>query len=104
MFVISRTAEKYSVNSVDKAAATSPSGGLIDSKPVSFFYLFRFATCWEICLVLLAILFAAISATMMPLIIITYGEFTTILVERAYKGGVTSNTTLLHFFDGGRSL
>lgn len=40
----------------------------------------------------------------MPLIIIIYGEFTTLLVDRAYSIGTSSDTVMLHLFGGGRVL
>lgn len=40
----------------------------------------------------------------MPLTIIIYGEFTSLLVDRSYGLGVSSNTTLLTLFGGGKVL
>lgn len=40
----------------------------------------------------------------MPLMIIVYGEFTTLLVDRTYRVGTTSNTNLLQIFGGGKVL
>ncbi|XP_037037810.1 multidrug resistance protein homolog 65-like isoform X2 [Bradysia coprophila] len=40
----------------------------------------------------------------MPLMIIAYGEFTTLLVARTYQNGTSSNTILLQLFGGGRVL
>lgn len=71
-----------------------------DRQDVSFFNLFRFAKWWELVLIFVAVFFAAVSATCMPLIIITYGEFTTLLVDRSLTRGEVSSTKLLHFFGG----
>ena len=74
-----------------------------DERPaVSFFQLFRFAKWFELVLVGIAVFFAGVSAACMPMIIITYGEFTTLLVDRALTRGEVSSTKLLHFFDGAR--
>lgn len=67
---------------------------------VSFLNLFRFAKWWELLLILIAVIFAIVSAACMPMIIITYGEFTTLLVDRALTRGVVSSTTMLHLFGG----
>lgn len=76
---------------------------LVDERQdVSFFQLFRFAKWWELVLIFFAVIFAAASAACMPLIIITYGEFTTLLVDRALTRGEVSSTTLLEVFGGGR--
>lgn len=40
----------------------------------------------------------------MPLLIITYGEFTTLLVDRHYRIGTSSKTVLLQIFGGGKVL
>lgn len=71
-----------------------------DRQDVSFFRLFRFAKWWELLLISFAVLFSAASAACMPMIIITYGEFTTLLVDRALTRGEVSSTTLLHVFGG----
>lgn len=36
--------------------------------------------------------------------IVVYGEFTTLLVDRTYGEGTSSSTYLLHMFGGGRVL
>lgn len=71
-----------------------------NKKDVTFLQLFRFAKWWELILIFTAIFFAAVSATCMPLIIIVYGEFTTLLVDRSLTRGEVSDTKLLHFFGG----
>lgn len=71
-----------------------------DRQDVSFFRLFRFAKWWELLLIFFAVIFAGISAACMPMIIITYGEFTTLLVDRSLTRGVVSSTKLLHLFGG----
>lgn len=71
-----------------------------ERQDVKFLQLFRFAKWWEVLLTGIALFFAAVSATSMPLIIIIYGEFTTLLVDRALTRGEVSSTKMLHFFGG----
>lgn len=71
-----------------------------ENQEVKFLQLFRFAKWWEVLLIGFAMFFAAVSATCMPLIIIIYGEFTTLLVDRALTRGEVSSTKMLHFFGG----
>lgn len=72
-----------------------------DKVSVNFFNLFRYTNCWEVFLILLAVLFAVVSATLWPLLIIVYGEFTTVLVERALTRGEVSTTQFMPMFGGG---
>ncbi|XP_055687209.1 multidrug resistance protein homolog 65 [Lutzomyia longipalpis] len=71
---------------------------------VSYFRLYRFATKWELFLILLATIFTAISAATMPMIIVVFGEFSTILIERKFSVGASSETILLWMFGGGNVL
>uniref|UniRef100_A0A1B0D3W1 ABC-type xenobiotic transporter n=1 Tax=Phlebotomus papatasi TaxID=29031 RepID=A0A1B0D3W1_PHLPP len=71
---------------------------------VSYFRLFRFATKWELLLIFLATILAAISAATMPMIIVIFGEFSTILIERKFSVGNSSETFLLWVFGGGKVL
>lgn len=85
----------------DEKPVEAAKGDKID---VTFLGLFRFATWWEIMFCFLALLFAGASAACMPMIIITFGEFTTLLIERAYSRGVVSPTKMLHFFGGAETM
>ncbi|XP_037037808.1 multidrug resistance protein homolog 65 isoform X3 [Bradysia coprophila] len=71
---------------------------------ISYFRLYRFATPLEFFLIFLGIVFTTLKSFGMPLMIIVYGEFTTLLVDRTYENGTSSNTTLLQLFGGGRVL
>lgn len=71
-------------------------------RDVSFFRLFRFAKWWEWGLILLAIVFATGYAACLPLILIAYGEFTTLLVERTMTRGIVTSTPLLQVVGGGQ--
>lgn len=45
-----------------------------------------------------------IRALVMPIIMITFSEFTSLLVDRTRGVGVSSKTTLLPIFGGGKML
>lgn len=67
-------------------------------------FQFRFATSFEYFLIFLGVVFTILKSFGMPLMIIVYGEFTTLLVDRTYQNGTSSNTALLQLFGGGRVL
>lgn len=71
---------------------------------VSFHRLFRFATWPEYAGIIFGIFLAILSAFFMPLGVIVYGEFTTILVDRATRTGTSTETIVLSFFGGGKIL
>lgn len=71
-----------------------------EKQDVSFFSLFRFAKWWELLCLCLGLICAAICAGCKPLILIIYGEFTTLLIDRALTKGEVSSTTLLYLFGG----
>lgn len=45
-----------------------------------------------------------IKALAMPILIIIYGEFTTLLVDRTMRTGTSSKTIFLRIFNGGKEL
>lgn len=49
-------------------------------------------------------IFTFIKSLGVPLMIIVYGEFTTLLVDRTYGEGTSSSTYLLNLFGGGKIL
>lgn len=71
---------------------------------MGYLKLYRFATRFELILLALGIAFTVLKACGMPLMIIVYGEFTTLLVDRAYRIGTSSNTVFLTAFGGGQVL
>uniref|UniRef100_A0A182FDS3 ABC-type xenobiotic transporter n=1 Tax=Anopheles albimanus TaxID=7167 RepID=A0A182FDS3_ANOAL len=75
-----------------------------DSQAVSYFKLFRFATCGEICATLVGILLASMASLGLPYGVILYGEFTTLLVDRTIGIGKSTDTAILSIFGGGRVL
>lgn len=73
-------------------------------KDLGFFQLFRFATWWELFLIFLGVVFATGLAGCWPLILIAYGEFTTLLVERTLTRGEVTSTPFLQLVGGGESM
>lgn len=49
-------------------------------------------------------MFTVIKSFAMPMMIIIYGEFTTLLVDRTYREGTSSPTAFLWWFGGGKIL
>ncbi|XP_066999280.2 multidrug resistance protein homolog 49 isoform X2 [Anabrus simplex] len=73
-------------------------------KSLSYHQLFRYATCGEIVLVFLGVILSLFTGICFPLIIILYGEFTTLLVDRNMENVTSTPTVLLALFGGGRIL
>lgn len=65
---------------------------------------FRFATCWELAASILGIILSAVASLGVPLGVILYGEFTTLLVDRESQIGSSTPTLLLWIFGGGHVL
>ncbi|XP_063224733.1 multidrug resistance protein homolog 49-like [Bacillus rossius redtenbacheri] len=80
------------------------SGGDAAPRPVAFYRLFRYATWRELGLTLLGAALGVASGCGMPLIIILYGEFTTLLVDRHVENTTSNPTALLSLYGGGRIL
>lgn len=55
-------------------------------------------------LIILGVIFTFLKSLAMPFIIVVYGEFTTLLVDRTYMEGTSSDTFALHWFGGGQVL
>lgn len=65
---------------------------------------FRYATTYDIILIVLGVIFTFLKSLVTPLMIVVYGEFTTVLVDRTYGEGTSSATYLLPLMGGGRIL
>lgn len=71
---------------------------------------FQFATKFELFLIFMGVILSCLNAFSLPLVIIIYGEFTTLLVERNYvpldnsTSATTSQTYLLNLFGGGKEM
>ncbi|KAJ9598418.1 hypothetical protein L9F63_010893, partial [Diploptera punctata] len=73
-------------------------------QPLPFYRLFRFATCLERCLVIAGLVLGVVTGCGVPIVIILYGEFTTLLVDRAIANITSTPTLVLQIFGGGRVL
>ncbi|GLH05440.1 Multidrug resistance protein homolog 65 [Gryllus bimaculatus] len=73
-------------------------------KPVPYFQLFRYATPWERVMVGAGLVFGLVTSIGLPVIIILYGEYTTLLVDRNMENVTSSRTHVLDLFGGGRVL
>ena len=71
---------------------------------VIFQLQFRFATKLDVILILIGIVFTFFKSMAFPLLIVVYGEFTTLLVDRTLGVGTSSTTILLPLFGGGKVL
>lgn len=71
-----------------------------DKQDMSFWRLFRFAKWYELLAIVFALFCAALCAASKPVILIIYGEFTTLLIDRALTRGEVSSTKLLHLLGG----
>lgn len=84
----------------DKACGSS----MTNTKPVSYFQLFRFATWGEIGATILGVILASFASLGLPYGVILYGEFTTLLVDRTIGIGKSTDTAILSMFGGGQIL
>ncbi|XP_069680453.1 multidrug resistance protein homolog 49-like [Periplaneta americana] len=73
-------------------------------QPVAFYKLFRYATCLERILVIAGLLLSIATGCGVPIMIILYGEFTTLLVDRAIENITSTPTSVLRVFGGGSVL
>ncbi|XP_063698920.1 multidrug resistance protein homolog 49-like isoform X2 [Culicoides brevitarsis] len=69
-----------------------------------FHELFMFATPLELALVIVGIIFSVLSALGIPVVIVLYGEYTTILIDRVREAEISTETLILKWFGGGRIL
>lgn len=63
---------------------------------------FRFATKWDLFVIFLGVVFTFFKSLAMPISIVVYGEFTTLLVDRTLGIGTSTHTILLPLFGGGK--
>ncbi|XP_068623038.1 multidrug resistance protein homolog 49-like [Battus philenor] len=74
------------------------------SVPVSWFRLFRYATPWELVMLLIGVLLATVNGLFVPIGVIIYGEFTALLIDRTVMVGTSNPTITISMFGGGRIL
>lgn len=65
---------------------------------------FRYATSWDVILMIIATVCSFVKTLGMPCSFIIFGEFTTLMVDRSLENGTTSKTFFLHIFGGGKVL
>ncbi|XP_039747692.1 multidrug resistance protein homolog 49-like isoform X2 [Pararge aegeria] len=71
---------------------------------VSWCKLFRFAKPWEFVLLFAGVIFATLSGLFVPVGVIVYGEFTSLLIDRTVMNGTSTPTLTIAWFGGGRIL
>lgn len=71
---------------------------------VSYYKLYKFATKFQLLLVFIGIICSILSSLGIPFIIVLYGEFTTILIDRVREVETSTHTLVLSWFGGGRIL
>ncbi|CAH0719110.1 unnamed protein product, partial [Brenthis ino] len=71
---------------------------------VSYFRLFRFAKPWEFFLLFAGVIFASLNGLFVPVGVIIYGEFTSLLIDRTVMNGTSTPTLTIAWFGGGRIL
>ncbi|XP_077296429.1 multidrug resistance protein homolog 49-like [Arctopsyche grandis] len=70
--------------------------------PVPYYKIFRFAKCTELLATFLGIFMAMVMGACIPIGIIGYGEFTTLMMDRVAPKGSSTPTVILQAFGGGR--
>ncbi|XP_041969859.1 multidrug resistance protein homolog 49 [Aricia agestis] len=71
---------------------------------VSWFKLYRFAKPWEFVLLFAGVIFASLNGLFVPIGVIIYGEFTSLLIDRTVMNGTSTPTLTIAMFGGGRIL
>ncbi|XP_045453691.1 multidrug resistance protein homolog 49-like [Melitaea cinxia] len=71
---------------------------------VSWFSLYRFAKPWEFVLLFAGVIFASLNGLFVPVGVIIYGEFTSLLIDRTVMNGTSTSTLTIAWFGGGRIL
>ncbi|CAG9571820.1 unnamed protein product [Danaus chrysippus] len=74
------------------------------TEAVSYFKLFRFAQRWEFVMLFAGIIFACLNGLFVPVGVIIYGEFTSLLIDRTVMNGTSTPTLTINWFGGGRIL
>ncbi|KAL0111878.1 hypothetical protein PUN28_013228 [Cardiocondyla obscurior] len=72
--------------------------------PVPYYKLFRFATWGEITMVFSSLILGCLVGLCIPIAIIEYGEFSTMLLDRNRENDTTTPTIILPLFGGGKVL
>ncbi|CAH2087972.1 unnamed protein product [Euphydryas editha] len=88
----------------EKALKEESSDPNAQASAVSWFSLFRFAKPWEFVLLFAGVIFASINGLFVPVGVIIYGEFTSLLIDRTVMNGTSTQTLTIAWFGGGRIL
>ncbi|XP_063831950.1 multidrug resistance protein homolog 49 [Ostrinia nubilalis] len=75
-----------------------------NSPPSSWFKLFRFAKPCELFMLFIGVLMASLNGLFVPIGVIVYGEFTSLLIDRTVMTGTSTQTITISMFGGGRIL
>lgn len=65
---------------------------------------YRFTSRWDIFLLIVGVIFTFVKSCSLPIFLITFGEATTLLVDRTSGTGQSSSTYILKLFGGGKIL
>ncbi|XP_055296579.1 multidrug resistance protein homolog 65-like [Sitodiplosis mosellana] len=77
---------------------------LANTDAVNYFSLYRFATKWDMILLLIGITATLLKSMALPIFNIIFGEYTSLLVDRTLGIGTSSTTIFLPLFGGGKIL
>ncbi|XP_022121081.2 multidrug resistance protein homolog 49-like isoform X2 [Pieris rapae] len=88
----------------EKARHTEAGDPNQQAAPSSWWNLFRFAKPWELLVLLLGLILATFNGLMVPVGVIVYGEFTSLLIDRTVMTGTSTPVLCIGWFGGGRSL
>ncbi|XP_053616726.1 multidrug resistance protein homolog 49 isoform X2 [Plodia interpunctella] len=72
----------------------------LQAEPCSIFALYRFALRWELGLLIIGLLMASINGLFVPIGVIVYGEFTSLLIDRTTRVGTSTPCIILAMFGG----
>ncbi|CAG4976005.1 unnamed protein product [Colias eurytheme] len=88
----------------EKARQTEAGDPNQQAPSTSWFRLFRFAKPWELLILLFGLIFASLNGLMVPVGVIVYGEFTSLLIDRTVMTGTSTPVLLISWFGGGKQL
>lgn len=69
-----------------------------------FKFQFRYASRWDLFVIFIGVMFTIIKAFTVPIAVMVYGEFTSLLIERMYGIGTSTPTIMLAWVGGGKVL
>ncbi|KAJ0172665.1 hypothetical protein K1T71_011804 [Dendrolimus kikuchii] len=99
-----RTLAQHSAYLAEKALNKEAEEEKLRATPVSVFKLYRFAKLWEIFLIFIALILATLNGLFVPVGVIIYGEFTSLLIDRTVQKGTSGQTLTIAWFGGGKIL